>query len=188
MKVMGKYFLAILPEPQLLEKVNQLKLAIKEDFGSKYSLKSPPHITLKMPFTYNSAKEDQLIDKLQEFLKVINPFELTVMGTETFGRRVVYLKIHAGKELYDLQEKLKTFCKKELNLVDELSDRNFHPHMTVAFKDIKKDKFDSIFDFVKEKSVQGNIQVRSICLLKRENGQWFSHREISFNTNRSEYI
>lgn len=180
MKAMEKYFLAIIPNQQLLEKIEQLKLDIHSEFGAKYALKSPPHITLKMPFSYNSAKEDLLFDKLQEFFTGSPAFELAVKGADSFGRRVIYLQIHAPQALYELQKSLKDFCKKELNLVDELSDRNYHPHLTVAFKDIKKDKFDSILTYVEKRSIEGEFLVEQVQLLRRENRQWLNHRILRF--------
>lgn len=179
---MQKYFLAIIPGEPLFGEVHQLKLDIKDKFGAKYSLKSPPHITLKMPFVYNEAKEEILTGKLRGFLDGILPFGLAVRGTKTFGDRVVYLDVQSNGDLTGMQVRLKSFCKTELKLVDELSDRNYHPHMTVAFKDIKKSEFENIVNYVREQAIEGCIKVESIFLLKKNAGDWELYNELNFSS------
>ncbi|WP_057938962.1 2'-5' RNA ligase family protein [Algoriphagus resistens] len=178
MKVMQKYFLAIVPEGDFQERVTGLKLEIRDRYQAKYALKSPAHITVKMPFIYNEAKEDKLIEKLSKFIGGYEPMAMTVAGVKTFGDRVIYLGVDAGQDLYDFQKDLKTFCKRELNLVDELSDRNYHPHMTIAFKDIKKSHFQDILKFSSDSKVCGKIEISKILLLKKINGCWLLHKEL----------
>lgn len=172
MKVMQKYFLAIVPTGDIQESATSLKLLLKEQMNIKYALKSPAHITLKMPFSYNEAKEDYLIEKLSTFLSRKENFKLQVNGTGTFGRRVIFWKIEADSKLYELQESIKSFCKRELNLVDELSDRNFHPHMTIAFKDVKERDFETVLDLISSQEISQTFQVNAVVLLKRIGGRW----------------
>ena len=178
MKVMQKYFLAIVPEGRIQDKATEIKNEIREKFNVKYALKSPAHVTLKMPFSYIEAKEEKLIHDLQKFLIQFEPFPISIGGVDTFGKRVIFLKIEADDRLTKLQAELKVFCKRELNLVDELSDRNFHPHMTIAFKDLKEIHFDEILKLVKKISIQEDNFVAKIHLLKRIEGRWISLREI----------
>jgi 2'-5' RNA ligase len=172
MKVIEKYFLAIVPTGEIQESATSLKLLLKEQMNIKYALKSPAHITLKMPFSYNEAKEDYLIEKLRTFLSGKENFKIQVKGTGTFGKRVIFWKIEADSKLYELQESVKSFCKRELNLVYELSDRNFHPHMTIAFKDVKERDFDQVKAIVTDRSINLPFQVFSVELLKRIDRSW----------------
>nr|WP_170857120.1 2'-5' RNA ligase family protein [Algoriphagus locisalis] len=176
---MQKYFLAIVPEGKFQEQVTQLKWDIREKFQSKYALKSPAHITVKMPFSYNEAKEEKLFEKLQGFIAGHRPMTMNIAGVKTFGSRVIYLGVEAGQDLFDFQSDLKTFCKRELNLVDELSDRNFHPHMTIAFKDIKKTQFQNILEFATEARLTKDMSVNEIVLLKKVAASWVSHKKLS---------
>ena len=179
MKVMQKYFLAIVPEGEIQERVTQLKLDIREKFQAKYALKSPAHITMKMPFSYNEAKEEKLFEKLQEFMAGYKPLNMNIKGVKTFGSRVIYLGVEAGQDLFDFQSELKTFCRRELNLVDELSDRNFQPHMTIAFKDVKKAQFGNILEFAIKSNLNKGLIVNEIVLLKKVEGSWVSHKKLS---------
>lgn len=178
MKVMQKYFLAIVPEGAIQDNCTEIKNEIRDQFNVKYALKSPAHVTLKMPFSYNEAKEEKLIQVLRKFLIQFESFPISIGGVDTFGKRVIFLKIKADDRLTILQASLKVFCKRELNLVDELSDRNFHPHMTIAFKDLKEIHFDEILNLVKKRSIQEEYFVSNIHLLKRIEGRWISLKEI----------
>lgn len=178
MKVMQKYFLAIVPEGAIQDNCTEIKNEIRNQFNVKYALKSPAHVTLKMPFSYNEAKVEKLIQVLRKFLIQFESFPISIGGVDTFGKRVIFLKIKADDRLTKLQAELKVFCKRELNLVDELSDRNFHPHMTIAFKDLKEIHFDEILNLVKKRSIQEEYFVSNIHLLKRIEGRWISLKEI----------
>ncbi|MDO8966432.1 2'-5' RNA ligase family protein [Algoriphagus sp.] len=180
MKVIQKYFLALVPPESIIEKVQEMKFLIRDQFGVKYALKSPPHITVKMPFNYNEAKEGRLIEKLNEYLKDRRPFPIQVSGVGNFGKRVVYLNILKSPQLENFQEGIKHFCKRELHLVDELSDRNYHPHMTVAFKDIKPIHFSEVLLLVKKLSFETEFSALDLVLLKRINGEWVLFRKIKF--------
>jgi 2'-5' RNA ligase len=183
MKVIQKYFLGLVPPPEILQRAQQIKLLIQEQFGIKYALKSPPHVTLKMPFNYNEAKESVLEAKLGDFLKGRKPLELTIRRVGTFGQRVIFLGIEKTPELIDLQSSLKVFCKRELNLLDELSDRNYHPHLTVAFKDLKSTHFQEVLDLVKRESFEATYCAEKLTILKRSEQKWNLHKELGFNCN-----
>ena len=180
MKSIEKYFLAIVPSKEIFDRAESIKEEIREKFGVKYALKSPAHITLKMPFNYNEAKEEILIGKIGELLKHQASFQVKITGVGTFGNRVIFLDIEKSKELEILQSSLKSFCKKELNLVDELSDRNYHPHMTLAFKDLKPGSFAEVLDLVRRRGFQTEFCAVSLVLLKRVEGRWILRSSIPF--------
>lgn len=177
-----KYFIALVPEGEIQEKATSLKEMLKERFNIKYALKSPAHVTLKMPFSFNEVKEDYLEQRLKEFLKDYQSLELTIGGVRKFGDRVVYLNVDANEDLFLLQKHLKNFCKRELKLNDELSDRNFHPHMTIAFKDLKKIPVPNIIKALEEQPILEKFVTNQLFLLKRVGGQWVINRKIDFGT------
>ncbi len=186
MKSIEKYFLAIVPSKEILERAESIKEEIREKFGVKYALKSPAHITVKMPFSYNEAKEEILVAKIQEFLKLQGSFLVRIIGVGTFGNRVIYLDIEKSQELATLQASLKLFCKKELNLVDELSDRNYQPHMTLAFKDLKPTRFEEVLGWIERNAFLAEFCAAELVLLKRKEGRWVLHRSIPFRGNFSD--
>ncbi len=177
---MQKYFLAILPPEDFRKEVEGLKQEIKEKFGIKYALKSPAHITVKMPFSYNEAKEVKLFGQLEQFCSGQHPFDLFIRGKDSFGRRVVFLDVEKQERLELFQQQLKEYCKRDLKMVSELSDRNFHPHMTVAFKDMKPRYFEEVMKLVGEKKLSCRFEVSRLSLLKRVLGKWEIWKEFEF--------
>lgn len=180
MKVIQKYFLALVPPAEIFDKAQEIRIRIRDEFGIKYALKSPPHITLKMPFSYNEAKEELLVKKLSEHLNTQKPFCIKMTGVGVFGKRVIFLSVEKSEQLLQLQQQLKVFCKRALNLTDELSDRNFHPHLTLAFKDLKAVHFSAVLSRIKEQAFEAEYSAADIILLKRIDGQWIQHRGIPF--------
>ncbi|MFD2203714.1 2'-5' RNA ligase family protein [Shivajiella indica] len=168
----AKYFIALVPEGKIQEEATALKEEMKNLFNLKYALKSPAHITIKMPFEWNENKEDKLIYKLQKFLAGIGVFDLKFRDFDRFGRRVIFVDVLPSATLQSLQESLGKFCKLELNLINELSDRAFHPHLTISFKDVKPKNFDLYWKHIQSKHFNADYQVRDVALLKRMEGRW----------------
>ncbi|WP_143959336.1 2'-5' RNA ligase family protein [Litoribacter populi] len=168
----AKYYIAIVPEGEIQEKATGLKLAVKDKFNFKYALKSPAHVTLKMPFRYNEAKEQKLIDHLSTFLGQQPAFDLELKGIGRFGRRVLYIRVSQPPELMTLQQELGEFCKRELKLIEELADKAYNPHMTIASKDVKDSRFDECLAFLKEEGFFERLYVDKVALLKKGERNW----------------
>lgn len=168
----AKYFIALVPEGKVREEATRLKEEMRELFNLKYALKSPPHVTIKMPFTYNELKEERLVSKLAKFFDIYASFQLQFKGFGRFGSRIIFVDMKPSHELNRLQEALNEYCKSELKLVNELSDKAFHPHMTIAFKDVKPKSFDVYWKYVQNKEFNAFYPVEDIALLKRIEGKW----------------
>ncbi|UJP66001.1 2'-5' RNA ligase family protein [Mongoliitalea daihaiensis] len=171
-KSIAKYFIALVPEGKIQEEATRLKELLKQNFHLKYALKSPAHVTIKMPFHWNEAKEDKLIAQLGGFFKNWKSFDLAFNGFDRFGKRVIFIALKPSQDLKALQEALGYFTKTVLKQPIELSDKAFHPHMTIAFKDIKPAKFDEYWQFIKQQTFDQQYQVTHVALLKRLDGRW----------------
>ena len=172
MKGMGKYFIGLLPPPEVETRLFQLKEDLKANFQVKYALQSPSHLTLKMPFRYKEAKEQELVTRLSTLLLEQESFSLQIKGIGHFGRRNIHHQLEPSSLLFELQTKLRGFCKRYLHLVEELSDRNFQPHLTLAYKDLKEGHFEEVLAFVKKNAVQADFLVDRAYLLKNVEGRW----------------
>jgi 2'-5' RNA ligase len=168
----AKYFIALVPEGKIQEEASGLKEEMKMLFNLKYALKSPAHITIKMPFEWNENKEEKLIYRLQRFFEQSEKFDLKLKDFGRFGRRVIFIDVLLSKALNNLQESLGKFCKLELKLVNELSDKAFHPHMTISFKDVKPKNFDTYWKHIQSKKFIADYPVSDVALLKRIEGRW----------------
>jgi 2'-5' RNA ligase len=178
----AKYFIALVPPSPIYEQAWQWKEYFKVEFNSKASLNSPPHITLHMPFEWKSEKESKLIDHLRQFSLTQSSFELVLKDFGCFPPRVIFIDLVENPELTQLQAALNSFCKKKLNLFNaNRLDQPYHPHLTVAFRDLKKSIFEKAWGSVKNVEFSGNFLVSGIMLLKRNGKSWEAMEKIAFH-------
>jgi 2'-5' RNA ligase len=166
---MKKYFIAIvLPEP-LFTEIEAVKQVLFKKQGLKGALRSPAHITLHRPFEWKEEKENILVEKLQNF-KFETAFELELKNYAAFEPRVIYADVLPNETLFELHKNLTLYAKRELKLFNESDDmRGFHPHVTVAFRDLKKPKFYELrSDFI-HKKLNHSFCCMDFSILKLEN-------------------
>ena len=172
-----KYFLAIIPPEPLRGEIQQLKERIGATHHTRGALRSPPHITLHMPFLWTESKEDKLIDALGIFASEQQSITIGLNGYSCFRPRVVFIAVHDNPRLADLQRQLFRYCKLQLNLFNaNYKDRPFHPHITLAFRDLKKDQFEILWREMEQQTNQSSFEAMSITLLKHDGHQWQEHR------------
>lgn len=177
---MNRYFIAILPEEKLASKITNIKRHFVEVYESKGALRSPAHITLHMPFLWKEKKEAKLINLLVHTTNV-NSFEIELDGFGAFTPKAIFIKNKPSAELNALQEKLTRFTWREMKLFNPTHNRGFHPHITVAFRDLKKADFYEAWPKYEEKSFEGSIEVNSFWLLKHDGKLWHPFHEFVFN-------
>lgn len=183
MKGTGKYFIGLLLPPAFESQINMLKRGIAAQFQVKFALLSPSHLTLKMPFRYKEAKEKELGLRLTTLLETQAPFQLQLAGIGHFGRRNIHQQVAPSESLVQLQTMLRSFCKRSLHLVEELSDRNFQPHVTLAYKDLKPTHFEEVLAFARENAGHGVFLVEQAYLLKKVEGRWKAVAPLIFGGN-----
>jgi 2'-5' RNA ligase len=176
----GKYFLAVvLPAPSQSQ-VMTLKEYVRDHFESKAALRSPAHITLHMPFDWKLKREEELIGVLQNF-KFGHALEIELHNFNCFAPRVVYVDVKENEKLDALQKKLVQHVKSVLHIMNEAGNpRGFHPHVTIAFRDLSKEKFRAAWAHFKEQTFRASFQVDSFHLLKHSPGKWEAYKEFTF--------
>jgi 2'-5' RNA ligase len=167
------YFIALIPPSPVKEEAWTLKEYFRDHYHSKASLNSPPHITLHMPFEWKEAKEGKLIHALREFSLGKKAFTLSFNDFSCFEPRVIYIDVKQSESLTALQYELHRFCKINLNLFNaKYRDLPFHPHLTLAFRDLKKDQFAKAWEEFKVKKFSAEYLVEQFTLLKHDGNRW----------------
>lgn len=167
------YFLALIPGEPVLSEVMAFKKEVKEKFNSKGALRSPPHITLHMPFKWRIDREELLLEKLSKFKFDQYPFQVTLDGFDFFEPRVVFVDVEKIEVLSGFQKRLSDFVRRELKFFNaDYKDRGFHPHMTIGFRDLKKAVFPEVKAHFKNRSYQRQFDVSGFCLLKHNSERW----------------
>lgn len=178
--MLQKYFIAIVPPEPLLSAIRDIKQQICDTYGTKGALRSPAHITLHMPFSWEEEREEKLIAALGAF-SYAGPIQTQLNGFACFEPRVVYIHVEESEPLLQLQQQLVKHVMRQLQLFNQSDDRRgFHPHITVAFRDLKKAVFYRLWEDYQHEAWQAAFQCRSFCLLKHTADHWQVFREFSF--------
>jgi 2'-5' RNA ligase len=176
----NEYFIAIIPPPLIYDEANALKQHFKNQYNSKASLNSPPHITLHMPFEWKEEKEKLLIEKLNNFINGLSKLRVTITGFDCFKPRVIFLNVEKTPELATLQKELESFCKRTFQLFHaQYRDLPFHPHLTLAFRDLKKNAFEEAWKEFEKKDFSADFLTERIALLKHNGKIWEVFKEFS---------
>jgi len=177
---LNEYFIAIIPPPPIYDKANALKNLFKDQYNSKASLNSPPHITLHMPFEWKEDRETLLIEKLSDFVNGLPKPRITITGFDCFRPRVIFLNVQKTPELAKLQKELQSFCKRTFQLFNaQYRDLPFHPHLTLAFRDLKKNAFEEAWKEFEKKEFSASFLTERIALLKHNEKTWEVFKEFS---------
>ncbi len=187
MKNKELYFIAILPPQNLQHRITAIKHQIAERYKSRHSLKSPPHITLQMPFKWRADKENELIEGLQQFAKETQPFTIQLKGFNAFPPRVIYVDVVPSSELNDLKALLATFLRKNFKFNNtEHKSGVFKPHVTVAFRDLNKTSFTRAWEELRNDTFEATFKVNALSLLKHNGKTWevFSNHSLLPASNR----
>lgn len=168
-----RYFIAIIPPDDIANKVTSIKKEVEEKYQSKAALRSPAHITLHMPFLWKEEKESKLIDTLKSFQFDVGINEIKLKGFDKFGDRVIFIHADNNQCLADLQQHLVWFCKQNLQLFNQADDmRGFHPHVTIAFRDLRKKHFNAAWQDFSNKAFEASFPIEGFSLLKHDGKQW----------------
>lgn len=176
-----RYFIALVPPKTIFTEVMKLKEEVRDSYASKEALRSPPHITLHMPFKYKEDREEQIISLLAGFAKSQRPFHLSHDGFGAFEPRVIFVKVTLPDELAEMRQGLVKRMRSELKLDNsDYKNHGFLPHMTIAFRDLKKPMFYEAWEKYQSQPFLHEWSCDSMCLLKHDGREWQQHRVFTF--------
>ena len=176
-----RFFIALVPPPDIQERITLIKLYFAEHYNSRGALKSPPHVTLKPTFEWLAEDIPRLEQSLKEFAANHSPIPITLSGFAAFAPRVIYVNVAKSPELLDIQRDLTTFVGGNLGIVDRVSQtRPFVPHMTVAVRDLTEPNFDAAWLEFKGRSIFFEFTASALILLIHDGSKWNVGSEFMF--------
>jgi len=164
-------FIAVLPDDEIRAEVTNFKKYALERFQSGRALKSPPHITLIPPFRWSPGRIKELKTVLKYYAKSCPPFSLTLHGFNCFEPRVIFVAIEKNEELERLQSRLQVLLYSALSIQNNCT-HSFNPHMTVAFKDLRKSVFPLAWKYFSNLKYMRVFEVKQLYLLQHDGRQW----------------
>jgi 2'-5' RNA ligase len=95
-----------------------------------------------------------------------------------FKPRVIYINVLENPELLALHQRILNHLESSLNIVDTVAkSRPFTPHLTVGFRDLKKEQFWKAWSEYASKQIFFEFPVNYITLLIHNSKCWEIHRE-----------
>jgi len=175
------FFIALLPDPLFQSEVVKIKEYIREKYGSDHALRSPAHITLHMPFKWREDRIEKLNSVLKDFAVGRPKFNVDLKNFNAFPPRVIFIKVEENQNLDNLHSDLCKTARERLKLQNaQYKQRGFHPHMTVAFRDLKKAAFKRAWDEFESKELEYSFEARLMTLLKHNGKIWEVFKEFRF--------
>lgn len=175
----NRFFIALLPPPDIQDYVNQIKQHFAECYGSCAAQKSPPHITLQPPFNWLDAE----VPALQQYLSTFanrEPVPVILSRFAAFVPRVIYINVLKTPELLTLQSDLIKHLE-GLKIIDPVSkSRAFTPHLTVAFRDLTRQNFKSAWAEFQQRQLHFEFTADYLTLLLHDGKRWNVYDEFSF--------
>ena len=171
-QVVDLYFVAIIPDEPLRSKIQSIKQDFVEQFNSRAALRSPPHITLHMPFRAKPAKLELLTQSLSNLALETPAFEIELEGFGAFPPRSIFIVPKQNDALFEIKVKLNRISLQDWKLFDRVDTRPFYPHITVAFRDLRKPAFEEAWKAYEHKIFQRKFEALSLTLLKHNGKNW----------------
>lgn len=176
----NRFFIALLPPPDIQDQVNAIKQHFSDRYDSRAALKSPPHITLQPPFELQLVNLPALQQCLSTFANHREPVPVKLSGFAAFPPRVIYINVLKTQELLMLQTDLMAYLETVLDIVDPVSTRPFSPHMTVAFRDLTRQNFKAAWPEFQQQALQFEFRVNYLTLLLHDGKRWNVSDEFLF--------
>jgi len=165
------YFVAtLIPEPWRSE-ISVFQEYADEHFHSKAALRTPPHITLIPPFHATEDQYMQITDALSEVCEIQRRFEISLDGFNSFGKRVIYIQVSPVTELKALADLISQALRSR-KVSFKTEDRHYHPHVTIAYKDLGTEVFDEAYTHYRQTQFSATVAVESVTLLRHQHGRW----------------
>ncbi len=182
----NRYFIALIPPPPACDHILKLKQYVAEKYATRAALRSPPHITLHMPFRFRGDRENELAERLAGFATSFEPFKVCLDNYDCFPPRVLFIGVAVSEALNQFQKVLERYCRTEFNLLNaNRRDEPYHPHLTLAFRDLKKDKFKEAWEEFRNLEYKAAFMADRFALLKHDGQRWNVFREFIFDSSWS---
>jgi len=155
---------------------------MQQGWGCKVGLKSPAHITLVPPFWMDESKEVNLIKDIEILSSQHTPFEVTTKQFNCFKPRTIFIQPELTPTLQQLKKQTDLFFETRPQYGAKIDKRPFHPHITIATRDLHKGAFAEAWPQLEHQTFGAVFEANGISLL-RHNGQvWEVAHTAPFST------
>lgn len=178
---MQMYFIAIVLPDELDKKVQKWKELMHEKYGCSVGLRSPAHITLVPPFWMEEEKEQQLLAAVDTISSPVEPFTIAINNFSAFKPRTIFADVVVNEPLRSLKDRVDAFFVKTDHKVN-IDTRPFHPHITIATRDLHKKDFREAWPLFEKKIFQAEWKANGLSVLRHNRTNWKVIHTSAFKT------
>lgn len=166
------YFIAIVAPVHIDKQVLVWKKYMEQHYGCKVAQRSPAHITLVPPFSMSKESEAALAAQLQEFSRSKSSFDIHLKNFDSFKPRVIFVHVEPSPRLLQIKTALEEYLLPFKDLPIKKEERPFHPHITLANRDLPKKDFGKAWAYFEGLSFEAVFRADNISLLRHNNTNW----------------
>lgn len=171
-----------MPE-DLNTKILGLKKWMHEKWGCKVGLKSPAHITLIPPFWMDESLEEPLKKDITGLSSYFIPFEVITNNFSCFKPRTIFIEPVLTELLKTLKTQTDQFFKMHTEYGAKVDTRPFHPHITIATRDLRKSAFAEAWPQLENQTFEHTFTADGISLLRHNGHTWDVVHIANFTTH-----
>jgi 2'-5' RNA ligase len=170
------YFIAIVPPKPICDEIEIFKRDFAERFAAKEALKNIAHITLKAPFKLPVERHGYLLEWFQNISIAEAPFNIELKDFDSFvDNLVIFIKPVVTVSLVTMQQSIiRQFAKGFPGIHISQLERKFHPHITVAYRDLTAGKFADAWSEYRNKKYSASFIANQFHLLQHDGKRWNS--------------
>ncbi len=178
--IYNMYYVAIICPDEVNKQVEHFKHWMKDQFGCVAALKSPAHITLIPPFWLAETRENDLTNTVLSFTSDLPDLELQLDNFDHFGKKVLTIGVKENPALAEIKKQVEQHFIQAFEEVIRADNRPFHPHITIANRDMKPSNFLEAWAHFSTKSFQAIFTANMVSLLKLGPEKWSVVSEINW--------
>jgi len=166
------YFIALVLPAEINDEVLKWKIFMRDHFDCVVALRSPAHVTLVPPFWMSDNLENKLEDTINQFSQLEGSFEINLKNFSAFKPHVIYVDVLPSARLETLHTRLLEYLIVSDLFPIKKEDRPFHPHVTIATRDLYKKAFNEAWEIFKKENYEASCRIDGISLLKHNQKNW----------------
>jgi len=184
---MEMYFIALVAPEAINIPVLKWKHWMQEKYQCEVALRSPAHITLIPPFRMEPGLENELLLALKEFSPMQDPFDIQLQNFSVFKPLVLFIEVIKNESLAHLKGSLEDHLIRKNKFPIRKEERPFHPHVTIATRDLHKKAFYEAWEHFKKMEYTAQWKADNISVLKHNIKKWDVLFTSQFNTSAGQF-
>jgi 2'-5' RNA ligase len=166
------YYIAAICPDEVNNQVQVFKQYMHDKYGSRAAQKSPAHLTIVPPFKAEEDMEKLLLEFVATYNFGIVPFDIRLNGFNHFDNKVLFVDVVPNDSLNEMEKDINIQFGTEFPAIIFRTKPDFHPHVTIATRDIPENKFDEVWAYFQQQQIDAQYTCKELFVMKLDRGVW----------------